>query len=292
MAVERSKGGEEPAAVERPERAEEPKDEGDGALKRISAIVAIAGNTFRETVRDRVLYAFVLFAFLVTLAGILLGSLSVGQDLRVLEDLGLTTIAFIGGIIAIFVGTSLVYKEVERRTIYLILTKPISRWQFIAGKYLGLALCVFVVTLAMGGFLLATVFLYSPEHVVNLLLWQSLAYIFLELLFVTAVATFFSTFSTPVMSVLFTLGFWLIGHMGQSLRELGKLSANQAVARFFDTIYWLVPDLARLTEIRADLMYGRQPEPELIFYLLSYVIAYILFLLTLCTVVAERREFP
>lgn len=258
----------------------------------MKAIAAIVLNTFRETVRDRVLYAFLVFAFAFTLAGLLLGSLSVGQDLRILEDLGLATIAFIGGIIAIFVGVSLVYKEIERRTIYLIVTKPISRWQFIAGKYLGLALCILVVTFAMGAFLLASIYLSLPSHAVNPLLLESLALIYLELLFVTAVATFFSTFATPLMSVVFTLAVWFIGHMGQSLRELGHLSTNPGVTRLCDCIYWLMPDLARLTQVRADLMYSRQPDVELLFYLCAYVFAYIVFLLTAATVVAEKREYP
>src|ERR1700676_5019737 len=100
-----------------------------------NAVWAIAINTFRETIRDRVLYACVVFAIFLTLAGILLGSLSVSQNLRVLEDIGLFTISTIGGVIAIFAGTNLVYKELDKRTIYLIFTKPIGRWQFILGKF-------------------------------------------------------------------------------------------------------------------------------------------------------------
>lgn len=260
-------------------------------MKRVLPVIAIARNTFRETVRDRVLYAFVVFAFLLTLAGILLGSISVGQDLRILEDLGLFTISLIGGIIGIFVGTSLVYKEVERRTIYLIVTKPISRWQFVLGKYIGLASCLLVVLAAMGVFLFAVVLLLNPEHVVSPLLFESLALIYLELLFVVAVATFFSTFATPVMSVVFTLSVWFIGHFGQSLRELGRLSHNPSVAKFLDALYWLMPDLARMAQIRGDLMYGRQPPPELLVFLCCYALAYILLLLSMATVVTERREF-
>lgn len=260
--------------------------------KLLGPILAIARNTFRETVRDRILYVFLVFAFVITLAGILLGSLSVGQDLRILEDLGLATIAFIGGIIAIFVGTSLVYKEIERRTIYLIVTKPIARWQFILGKYLGLATCVLLVTFAMGSFLLATIYTCSHEHVVNPLLMESVLLIYVELLFVTAIATFFSTFATPVMSVVFTLALWLIAHMGQSLRDLARVSDNAGVTRLFEAIYWFLPDLAKLTQVRADLMYSRQPEAELLFLLLSYVLAYIILLLSFSTVVTERREFP
>ncbi len=257
----------------------------------LQPMLAIARNTFRETVRDRVLYAFVVFAFLLTLAGILLGSISVGQDLRILEDLGLATIAFIGGVIGIFVGTSLVHKEIERRTIYLIVTKPLNRWQFVTGKYIGLALCLLAVSVAMGAFLLAVVALLNPYHIVNPLMVEALALIYLELLFVIAVATFFSTFATPLMSVVFTLAVWFIGHFGQSLRELGRLSDNPTVSRFFDFLYWLMPDLASITKIRGDLMYGRQPELELLFFLCAYVLAYIVLLLSLATVITERREF-
>jgi ABC-type transport system involved in multi-copper enzyme maturation permease subunit len=254
-------------------------------------VVAIARNTFRETVRDRVLYAFVVFAFLLTLAGILLGSISVGQDLRILEDLGLATIAFIGGIIGIFVGTSLVHKEIERRTIYLIVTKPLSRWQFVTGKYIGLALCLLVVSVAMGGFLLGVVALLNPDHTVNPLMVEAVALIYVELLFVIAVATFFSTFATPLMSVVFTLAVWFIGHFALSLRDLGRLSTDPATTRFFDFVYWLMPDLASITKIRGDLMYGRQPELELLLFLCSYVLAYIVLLLSMATIVTERREF-
>jgi Cu-processing system permease protein len=260
-------------------------------MRAIRPLIAIARNTFRETVRDRILYVFLLFAFVITLGGLLLGSLSIGQDLRILEDLGLATIAFIGGIIAIFVGTNLVYKEIDRKTIYLIVTKPISRWQFIVGKYVGLALCVGVVTFVMGGFLYAVIGLFSPGHMASPLLLESVALIYLELLFVTALATFFSSFATPIMSIVFTLALWFIGHMGQSLRQLGALSDNAAAKQFCNAVYWLLPDLARLTQVRGELMYGHQIDAQLFFYLTAYILAYMILLLSVATVIMERREF-
>lgn len=257
----------------------------------VGPLWAIAMNAFREAVRDRVLYAFVLFAFVSTAGGLLLGTLSVGQDLRVLEDLGLAVIAFIGGIIGIFIGTSLVYKEIERKTVFLIVTKPISRWQFVLGKYLGLSLCLFVVTLLMGLFLALVVALSTENHVVSPLLAAALLTIYLELLFVTAVATFFSTFATPIMSVVFTLSVWLIGHSGQSLRQLGRLSESESLRHLFDSLYWFMPDLASLTQMRGALMYGRLPDSETVILLCAYVLAYALVLLSLATLVTENREF-
>lgn len=126
-------------------------------MKSLNTINAIALNTFRETVRDRVLYAIVIFALIATLAGVIFGQLSVDQDVRVLEDLGLGVISMFGGIIAVFIGTTLVFKEIDRRTIYLIVTKPINRWEFVTGKFLGLALCLLVTNFAMGVFFLSVI---------------------------------------------------------------------------------------------------------------------------------------
>ncbi len=264
-----------------------------------SGLGAIALNTFRETVRDRILYAFVLFAFLFTLAGIILGSLSIGQNERILQDMGLAVISMIGGIIAIFLGTNLVYKEIDRRTIYLILTKPIARWQFVLGKYLGLSFCIFVVTGLMGIFLVGLLAVFGAEVKALVLVAQAIGLIYLELLFVIAVATFFSTFATPLMSVLFTLAIWLIGHMSQALLELSKLSqANTSDAacipsctKLGQVMYWIVPDLAKLTQVRYELISLRPVDCEILFYLITYILAYIIFLLLLSTLVTEQREF-
>jgi Cu-processing system permease protein len=266
-------------------------------LRSLDSVTAIGLNTFRESVRDKILYAFMLFACVISFMSVLLGSLSVGQDVKILEDFGLAAISCISGIIAVFAGTNLVYKELEKRTVYLIFTKPITGWQFIVGKYLGLATCVFLVVLAMGLFLSGLVWFVSPEHP----LWQlpgilelmmpAVMLVYLELLLVIALATFFSTFSSPVMSVLFTLSLWLIGHFGDSLRQLGKISQNPAFAQFSNFVYFLLPDLASLTRARSLIMYGRNPGAEVIAFITCYVFAYVVLLLVLASVVTDRREF-
>ena len=263
-------------------------------MRLFQAVAAIALNTFRETVRDRIIYAFMLFAFVVTVLSILLGSLSVGQDLRILEDTGLACIAFIGGIIAVFAGTNLVYKELERRTVYLIFTKPVSGWQFILGKYAGLSACVLLVITMMGAFLLALVYAVghggNASYLVTAII-EPLLLVYVELLFVIAVATFFSTFASPVMSVIFTLSLWLIGHFGDSLKTLGEISQNHTLTRFLSVIYYLIPDLSALTKTRSVLMVTHKPETELISYITCYVFAYVLLLLFLASAVTERKEF-
>lgn len=258
-------------------------------------IFAIALNTFRETVRDRVLYAFFVFACLISVLGIVLGSLSVGQDIRVVEDMGLAVIAIIGGIIAVFAGTNLVYKELERRTIYVIFTKPVTSFQFIVGKYVGLVMCIIVVLAAMGSFLVLMVWFVDPAHQIEPRVpWiaASLALVLLELLFVLALATFFSTFSTPIMSVIFTASLWFIGHLGSSLLDLARVSSNELATNFLSAIYWSLPDLAQMTRVRAVLMYGKEPSCEIIVFMISYVFSYVFLLLALASIVNERREFP
>jgi ABC-type transport system involved in multi-copper enzyme maturation permease subunit len=269
-------------------------------LTQLGKIYAIALNTFRETVRDKILYSFLVFIVLVMLLAILLGSLSVGQDERVLRDFGLASISFVGGVIAIFAGANLVFKELDKRTVYIIFTKPVTGWQFILGKYLGLSFAVGVMVLAMGLFMGGVLALTNNHPFAFELgrLSAPLALVYLELLFVIALATFFSTFANPIMSVLFTLSLWLIGHFGDSLRELGRLSQNHNLAALMNFIYWLLPDLASLTRVRSLLMYGNQfgnqfgnqSGHEVISYLSCYVIAYVLILLVLASIVTERRE--
>lgn len=264
-------------------------------MQKVKATFAIALNTFRESVRDRVLYAFFIFACSITMLGIVLGSLSIGQEIRIIEDLGLSVIAIIGGIITVFTGTNLVYKELDRRTIYVIFSKPVTSWQFILGKYLGLALCIILVTAAMGLFLAALVWMVEPNHQIQLHLpWLAgaLSLVLAELLFVLAIATFFSTFSTPIMSVIFTLSIWFIGHLGSSLLELSNMSQNQIAKALLSSIYWVLPDLAGLTRIRLELTYMEPPSPEILSYLVSYIAAYVVLLLGLAALVNERREFP
>ncbi len=260
-------------------------------MKSILILLAIAENTFRETIRDQVLYVLLVFAVLATLGSIILGSLSVGQNLRILEDLGVSTISLIGGLIAIFVGGSLIYKEIDRKTIYLMATKPIERWQFIVGKFLGLSWCLAVVMLAMGTFLVVIVACLS--HSIQPGLIGSLALVYLELLLIVSTATFFSTFSTPVMSVMFTTCTWFTEHLSESLRMLGKLSNSHQAGKLFDCLYYLLPDLSKVARVNSSLI-GEQnlPSFELVTYLTIYILAYCALLLVLATIINESREFP
>jgi ABC-type transport system involved in multi-copper enzyme maturation permease subunit len=262
-------------------------------LNEFQKIFAIALNTYREIIRDRIFYSFFVFVIFIILLAVVLGNLSVGQDERILRDVGLAAIGLIGGIIAIFAGCNLVSKEIDKKTIFVIFTKPVTGWQFIAGKYLGLSAAVLLMVTLMGLFMSGVLSAASPHSFgsqINSLLLP-VVLVQLELLLVIAIAIFFSTFATPVMSVLFTLGMWLIAHLGGSLREFGRLSNNHPLQTLTNAIYWTLPDLANLTRARNLLMYGNQGNHEVITLITCYIISYVLILLIMASIITEHREF-
>src|SRR4051812_26418741 len=189
----------------------------------MKATAAIAVNVFRESVRDKVLYNLVLFAILLIGASLLIGELTAGQDVKIIKDLGLTATSIFGLFIAVFIGIGLVSKEVERRSIYSLLAKPIRRSQLVIGKYIGLALTLAVNIAIMAAAqyaVLAYMAWGAPENVVRSwdappldpALLVAIVLILVELMLVTAIAVFFSTFSTPMLSAALTFALFVVGH--------------------------------------------------------------------------------
>ena len=174
-------------------------------------IWAIALNTFREAARIRVLYGILVLVVGANLFAIVLGEMSVRESARVARDVGLAGISLFGSLTAIFLGVFLLYTEVQRRTIHAIVSKPIERWEFVVGKYLGMALVLTV---------LAALFAVS---MVGMLAWQgvgasdavvkAIVLAWCEVLTVAAIAIFFSSFSTPFLSGIFALAMWVIGRV-------------------------------------------------------------------------------
>jgi ABC-type transport system involved in multi-copper enzyme maturation permease subunit len=252
---------------------------------------AIARNAFREAVRDRVLYNLVLFVLLLIAGAIFLGELSAGQDAKIIVDLGLSAMLLFGVFIAIFVGVGLVYKEIERRTLYAILSKPISRGQFLLGKYLGLCLTLLVNVMIMGaGVSLALVYVRRGWDPLVLKIWPAILLIYIELMIVTGVALLFSTFSSPALSALLTFFVFVIGHFSADLKTLAG-SASSAPARWlFRALYYLLPNLSNYSTITAAA-HGIVPEAGATALSVAYAISYIVVLLALATLVFNRRNF-
>jgi ABC-type transport system involved in multi-copper enzyme maturation permease subunit len=213
---------------------------------------AVAVNTFREAVRDRVLYNLIFFALLMIGASILVGQISIGIDRMVIINLGLSAISLIGLVMAIFIGVSLVSKEIEKRTLYSLLARPIHRWQFLAGKYAGLLLTLLVNTAFMAVGLAAALFYVGRPFVRgDLTILIAIYFILLELALVTAVALLFSCYSSPMLSTLFTVGVFITGVFAQDVRQAGDLSKSAAVEFITRAVYYLVPNFHNFNVIAA-----------------------------------------
>ena len=215
----------------------------------------VAVNVFRESVRDKVLYNLVVFAVLLMAASYLIGQLTAGQDIKIIKDLGLAAIATFGLMIAVFIGIGLVWKEVERRSIYSLLAKPISRAQFIVGKYCGLVLTL-AVNVAVMVVAWYAVLGYMARRcrpaaraawaapATDPAMLKAVGLIFVELMLVTAVALFFSTFSSPFLSAGLTLGLWVVGHFNADLRNFEAVVESPAAAWLARGLYYVLPNFS------------------------------------------------
>jgi ABC-type transport system involved in multi-copper enzyme maturation permease subunit len=248
---------------------------------------AIALNTFREAVRDRILYTILVFAFLLIGASVILATLSIGQEGRIVKDLGLASSSLFGTFIAIFLGIGLVSKEIERRTLYAIVAKPIHRFQFLLGKYVGLVLTLLVTVGVMALLVFALAWAVDGQWTPGLLLAAALD--FLGLMIVTAVAILFSTFSTPTLSAMFTLAVFIIGRLSGDLRLFAEQFAGPGLRQALEGMYLILPDLSRF-QIGLQVVQDLPISPKEILMAVVYGLAYILVLLLFAIGIFERRD--
>jgi ABC-type transport system involved in multi-copper enzyme maturation permease subunit len=219
-------------------------------MSAIPGIVAI--NTFREAVRDRVLYNLIVFALMMMGAAILVGEISIGIDRLVIINLGLSAISIFGLVMAIFIGVGLVYKEMEKRTLYSLLAKPVRRWEFLVGKFGGLVLTLVVNTLFMTVGLAAALLYVSRQFArTDATILVAIYFILLELALVTAFALFFSCFSSPILSTLFTLGIYVAGFFSADIRGIGMVTRSPAIQATARVVSYLLPNFRNFNVISA-----------------------------------------
>lgn len=260
----------------------------NGTLWRISAI---ARNAFREAVRDRVLYNLVLFVLLLTAASIFIGELSGGQERKIIVDLGLSAMLLFGMFISIFVGVGLVYKEIERRTIYAVFSKPVGRGEFLVGKYLGLCFTLLVNVVVMAvGVSLALLYVSRGWDPLIPTIWPAVLLIYLELMLLTAVALLFSSFSSPALSALLTFLIFVAGHFSADLKVLAVSLGSTGARWFFTGLYYLLPNLANYSFI-TPAAHGRMPAGGFVFANALYAFVYIAVILAAATLIFSRRNF-
>ena len=255
-----------------------------GSLNRLAAVAA---NTFRETVRERVLYNLVFFAILMTLAGLVLRQLSIRQDEKVLKDIGLAAMDLFGTLIAIFIGVGLVSKEIERRSLYPLLVKPLSRGEFFLGKFAGLAFTLLVnlavMTVGLYATLLATGWGADP------LLLAAVYPIFLGLLLVVALAMLFSTLTSSTLASVFTVGVVIAGRFSDVVRNMREVMPGTP-GWLSGILYAVIPNF-RNFDFKDRVTYGDPVPPDVLIWVTVYAAAYVVIILGLGLASFRSRDF-
>ncbi len=251
---------------------------------------AVALNTFREAVRDRVLYNLVFFALLMMAAAVAVGQISIGIEQTVIVSLGLSAISVIGLLISIFIGVALVSKEMDKRTLYALLAKPVRRWEFLLGKFGGLVLTLAVNTAAMAAGLLLVMFYvkHSLERGDAAVL-VAVYFIWLKLALVVALALLFSCFTTPLLAILFTVGLYIVGLYVQELRNLPVEVMTPVMAALTRWLSYLLPNFENFN-VMALAAHGRAVPGALILQNTLYTVIYCTIVLTAAAAVFSRRN--
>ena len=267
----------------------------------MSAITLVASAVYRESVRDRVPLTIAGFGVLLVAASYLIGQITAGQDLKIIKDLGLAAINVLGLFIAIFIGINLVAKEVERRSIYNLLSKPVTREQFLIGKYLGLVMTLAVNIAAMCvAFYLVLLYQHWaatpgqrsawPAPAMDPKLMIAVALIFGELMLVTAIALFFSSFAGPLVAIMLTFALWIAGHFNADLRQFEQVVDSAPVAALARALYYALPNFAPFN-VKAEVVHGIAVSTSHVVLTLAYAAVYIAMLLVAAIAVFRRRDF-
>lgn len=257
-----------------------------GTFTRVSAI---ASNVFREVMRDRILYLVGIYALGLVLANRLLPLISASAEQKIFLDLTLAAMGVLGLVIAIFVGTGLINKEIEKRTVFVLISKPVSRAELIVGKHLGLTAVLAVLVAAMSAIALAILSIsHIPFSLPSLLI--SSGFLVLQLSLVTAIAILFGVFTSSLLAMLFTFGVYLMGIASQDLVKFGKFTKNPQLELVTQGLYLVLPDLARL-DFKNQAVYNLLPSPEVLWMNGLYAVLYIAFVLAIASLIFSAREF-
>ena len=255
----------------------------------LSRMVTIAINVFWEVIRDRVLYLIVFFAVLMGAAVRFIPELAATAERKIILDIGIAAIAALGLIVTVFVSTGLVNKEIEKRTVYVLVAKPISRSELIVGKHIGLSIVLAVLVASMTIIYIAILSLSQISYPLGSILIATF-FVWIELSLLTAVGILFGVFTSSLLATLLTFGVYLMGHSTRDLVALGKLTKNPAIEQLMMGLYLVLPDLARLN-LRNDAIYGQVPHIVALITNAGYGLLYIVLLLSIATAVFSRREF-
>ncbi len=249
---------------------------------------AIAINTFKEAVRNKVFYLLIFFGIFFSFSSRIISLLTIGDTSKVIKDIGLGSINFFSVLIAVFTGINLVFKEIDKKTVYNILSKPVRRRDFILGKFLGLAFTLFVALILMAVVFLFFLYIFSGNVDPGLMLY--FLFLYCELLILISVSILFSSFSTPILSSVFTILIYFIGHFVWTFNEFKhKITGTleKAVAYFF---YYIFPNLEKFN-IKNSVVMGETIEPVIFFSTILYGLFFVIAILSLSIYIFNKREF-
>lgn len=257
-------------------------------------IYAIAINTYKEAVRNKVFYIILVFALLLLAFSLVLASLALGEDDRIIKHIGLSAINVFGLLLATFVGVNLVYEELDKRTIYTIISSGVSRPQFIIGKYLGLFYTLLVNVIIMGILLSLLIFFWPNSNFTLALVFAVYLFLF-EMMVITAIAVLFSSFSTPILSAVLTLICYIIGHLSEDLLEWAKRLQEQgayAVSKLLWCLYYFLPNL-EIFNLKNKVIYQEDigSITNVLFLYPGYAVLYSAILLMIAIFSFTRRDF-
>jgi ABC-type transport system involved in multi-copper enzyme maturation permease subunit len=251
-------------------------------------ILGIARNTFKEGVRDRLFLVIGVFAVFVLGSSFIIGPLSLGEQVRITQDVGLAAISLLSFMIAILVGTSIVYREIDKRTIYTVIAKPVERWHFIAGKFLGL---LATVSLLVAGMTVLFVFInlivartFPPQLLTAILL------IWMELVLLTAMSILMSTVASPILGAVFSALLYVIGHASADVKELAARFGSGVLKAVTDAVYYTLPNLEYLN-VRSKVTHGVSIDAAYVAFASSYAMLYSLAFLILAVFAFQKKEF-
>jgi ABC-type transport system involved in multi-copper enzyme maturation permease subunit len=252
----------------------------------MTRIFAVAQNTFREAIRDKVLYVLLFFAAIAIFGSKALGWISVGQDLKIVKDISLAAISIFGVLIAIFVGTSLIYKEIDKRTLYTILAQPMRRYEFILGKYLGLVALLAVATIIMAA--VSTLYILLLGGSVNIVFFLAILLIFWKLLLITALSVLLSALTSPILGAVIVFSAYVFGHATGVFLDLPP-QFDETSRKLLEIIYHAIPNLSNF-DIRSEAANEVPVSGAYVLWVLTYGSIYTVILLILAAFAFEEKD--
>ena len=253
--------------------------------------LVVASNVFREVIRDRVLYIIGFFALILIAAALLIPEVAANNGDKIITDIGLGAMNLFGLIVTVFVGTALINKEIEKRTVYVLIAKPVSRAEFVVGKHVGLSAVLAVLLAAMTAIFLTVLSAKQIPYPVNSIVLTVL-FQFLELSLIAGVAILFGVFTSSLIAMMLTLAVYLMGNFSRDIVTLGSLADNPGVRQMTQNLYLVLPDLSRFN-LKNEAIYGMTllPQPLDLLGSAVYGLVWIGLVLAIAVLIFSRREF-